>query len=215
MPEITNYMFASGDWRTEELTAALPESLRDQNISMSHIDYTSQMYPLALEKVFSFMSSSANGRYSDRTMMTIRRTADRWRDTTSSDRARYINDELGSNPYLPYIFIVESPYSWDEETEIKRGGILGAMICLPNDEGEFRGVLAVAENVRQQGIGKALLERQQGWTGVINLYAHQSNMNAMRLAASVGMAAIQVNSSTGAVQYGRCANPTANRRRGM
>jgi len=40
-------------------------------------------------------------------------------------------------------------------------------------------------------------------------------MNAMRLAASVGMAAIQVNSSTGAVQYGRCANPAAVRRRGM
>jgi len=134
MPEITNYMFASGDWRTEELTAALPESLRDQNISMSHIDYTSQMYPLALEKVFSFMSSAANGRYSDRTMMTIRRTADRWRDTTIPARSTYINDELGSNPYLPYMFIVESPYSWDEETEIKRGGILGAMICLPNDD---------------------------------------------------------------------------------
>lgn len=113
---------------------------------------------------------------------------------------------------MPYVFIVESPYSWDDETEIKRGGILGALVCLPNDEGEYRGILAVAENARKQGIGKCLLERQQAWTGVINMYAHQSNAIAMRLAASVGMGPIQVNSSTGAVQYGRT-EVLSNRRR--
>jgi hypothetical protein len=212
MPEITNYMFSSGDWRTNELTEALPQELRDKNVSMSHLDYSSEMYPLALEKAFSFMSSSANGRYSDRTMMTLKRVSDRWRNTTPQQRYTFINDELGANPYMPYVFIVESPYSWDDETEIKRGGILGALVCLPNDEGEYRGILAVAENARKQGIGKCLLERQQAWTGVINMYAHQSNAIAMRLAASVGMGPIQVNSSTGAVQYGRT-EVLSNRRR--
>jgi len=213
MPETTNYMFASGDWRTQELTEALPQHLRDANVSMSHIEYSSEWYPLALEKVFSFISANANGRYSDRTMMTLRRAADRWRDTTATQRYSYINEELGNNPYMPYIFIAESPYSWDDETEIKRGGILGALVCLPNDEGEYRGVLAVAEASRQQGIGKSLLTRQQAWTGVLSMYAHQNNANAMRLAASVGMAPIQVNSSTGAVQYGRAVEVA--RRRGL
>jgi len=213
MPETSNYMFASGDWRTQELTEALPQHLRDASVSMSHIDYTSDMYPLALDKVFSFMSANANGRYSDRTMMTLRRAADRWRDTTIAVRSTYIYEELASNPYMPYLFIAESPYSWDEETEIKRGGILGALVCLPNDEGEYRGILAVAEASRRQGIGKSLLQRQQAWTGVLSMYAHQNNANAMRLAASVGMAPIQVNSSTGAVQYGRAVEVA--RRRGM
>lgn len=212
MPELATHMFTQESWKTEELSAHLTEEFLSRNVAISHVSFEHEMYPLALEKVFSFMSLNANGRYSDRTMMSIRRSADRWKDTNVSARFDYIREGHGSN--LPYMFFVESPFSWDEETEIKRGGILGAVICLPNDEGEYRGIISVAEHSRNKGLGRALLTCQQNWFGTINWYAHQGNTNAMRLAASVGLGPIQVNSSTNTVQYARVELQIA-RRRGM
>lgn len=192
------YMFAADNWRNDECESALASELVSEGIKLSYIDFGSDLYPLALSTAFTFFSTQSSGRYTDRTMMTIRRIADKWADSTRSDRDEHVSTE----GYLPNLYIAESPYSWDEETEIKRGGILSILMCLPNDEGEYRGLLAVTEQIRRRNLGRSMMRACSMFNGRMSWYIHQTNFAGMALATDSGFAPIQVNSNTGTIQYG-------------
>jgi len=196
MPETLNYTFKN-DYLGRDITRLLNDDVQNDNIRVSYVAAHDNEFCLALEQAFPFVSAHANGRYTDRTIMTIRRMADRYR---SFD----FNAEDAS--YHPFALVVESPHGWDPETEIKHGGIHAMLVGLPNDEGEYRGILVVAEHSRRRAIGKTLLQGARHITHSISFYASNTNMPAMRTAASGGFGAVQVNSSTGVVQYSHVDN---------
>jgi GNAT superfamily N-acetyltransferase len=197
MPDTSNFMFDQNDnYRRSSLEHMIPAMFTPETFRLTLLDSTHDMFPVAMSKAFIHLSKTHSGRYSDRTMMTVRRWADRVENTNYADRIR---DE--NNVYLPVVICAESPYSYDNDTEIKRGGIHGMLIALPNDEGTYRGILSVSEHSRRQGIGTALMTAAQNFGPRLSMYANRTNLVAMRLAASTGYSPVQVNSVSGVIEY--------------
>lgn len=203
LTEQARYTFSDSDnYRTTQLTSLLSEELKfDMNARMSLITSENSDYPLFTEKLFDFFSTAASSKYSDRTMMQLRRWGKRF-DGTTPDERRNSSDANMAN--YPAGFVVESPFGWNPDTEIKHGGILGMYVMLPTDEGEYRGVLAVPASFRRRGIASALLNSESHyWHSRVALFAHSNNFAAAGLAAKCNLSAIQINSQSQVVQYQR------------
>ena len=157
MPTFTStFMFEDNDtWRVtrnERLRDALiPES----NYRFSYIDIHNELYPLALQTSFEFLTRNHSGRYRDRTLMTIRRWADSVAATTPVQR---INESYSdANRPFPIVMIAEAPFSYDEETESKNGGIVGVNVGIDDSDGGWKGIVAVAAGARTKKIGTTLI----------------------------------------------------------
>lgn len=100
-------------------------------------------YSGALRLAFEFFRNNMEGRYSDRTLMTLQRAADR------ADS----NQQMAGDPV---VIQVSSPYSFDEETETKRGGVLGMAAVMAAESECTKTCLAVVPSARRHGIGRTL-----------------------------------------------------------
>lgn len=104
----------------------------------------------ATNLAFSFLRGNAEGRYSDRTLMTINRMADRATAYQRDPAATYLDG------ILPMAFIIDKEASYDEDTEVKHGGAIAVAVTLPSESGS-RIVLAVNRNRRREGWGRKLM----------------------------------------------------------
>lgn len=116
-------------------------------VTPSVIMPTSDQYNLATRTAFEFVRRHGDGRYSDRTLMATHRLGDRWARTPSLDVTEF-----------PPFVVVEEAASYDPDTEVKSGGIIGMAYALPSEyEGGTRAVLAVRQQSRCKGLGRYLL----------------------------------------------------------
>jgi hypothetical protein len=100
-------------------------------------------YVAQMRRGFEFLRTHANGRYSDRTLMSIMRAADR------------VQDDMAM-AYEPVILTLSEPFSFDEETEVKRGGTAATAVVIPVGDEGTRTCIAVAQNVRRRRYGTLL-----------------------------------------------------------
>lgn len=199
---ISTFMFHDPDqWRTQSCARTVSVYAPDSGCKLSYIQVENDMYPLALKTAFDFVSRNHNGRYRDRTLMTIRRWAERVQSTTPTGRL----SEMYSDPdrRFPIILIAEIPFSYDEDSESKNGGVVGINLGIDDGDGGYRGVLCTSKNYRQRNIASALVASMGNVSapGHIDYYANNKNFNAARLAAKLSYTPISINSESGVVQY--------------
>lgn len=200
----TNPLFMFHDidnWRVGSCARTVSALAPDSGCKLSYIDLTSDLYPLALKTAFDFISRNHNGRYRDRTMMTIRRWSERVQSTTPASRlAEYHNDP---DRRFPIAMIAEVPFSYDENSESKNGGVVGINLGIDDGDGGYRGILCTSKKFRQKNIGTVLVSSMGNVStpGHIDYYAHNQNFNAARLAAKLSYTPISINSESGVVQY--------------
>lgn len=180
-----------GRVRFRRTTEHLPEELRNEGYRTVRIRPGHTDYIPALRQAFDFIRRDGGQRYTDRTLMAITRAAD-MAETMDADRILALN--------LPVVYFTEAPYSFDELTEEKRGGIVAAGVVITNDEDVRRGVLAVRADMRRKGLATHML------TYCLNeqvvLYVHNRNAPAIALATKLGWVALSV-SQTGVMKFSR------------
>lgn len=148
--------------------------------------------PQAFAAAFQFLRSHSDGRYSDRTLMTV----GRW-----EARSYSILDGRPAPDRVPAVLTLSTEVSYDEETEVKRGGTLACAVTLPSDGG-FRSVLSVASTARRQGYGTELLRRLTSMYLNPMFWVGNGNREGQSFLLSCGLHPQRMNGS-GAVLYAR------------
>lgn len=137
-----------------------------------------------MSQAYSFFRRHADGRYSDRTLMRLIRTKEAL--------------EAGDTRGFPVIITAGSEPSYDEETEEKRGGLVGMTVCWPDDEG--RTILAVSRTNRRKLIGGTMLRMMGECSEGLHLWVGRHNTTAQRFLLSHGYFPTSV-SAGGGLRY--------------
>lgn len=148
--------------------------------------------PQAFTSAFEFLQRHGESRYSDRTLMSINRLA--------ASSAAILD---GSAPYADRparVFICGSEVTYDEETEVKRGGTLAVAVCLPVEQG-FKVVMATAPEARRQRLATSLMDMVRRGTRGSTCWVGQNNIEGQQFLLSVGMFPLAMNNRN-AVLYG-------------
>lgn len=138
----------------------------------------------ALRDAFSFFRRAADGKYTSTSLMRLLDAAEGGRQTGQ-----------------PPVRIVEvgRPSSYDPDTEVKTGGVVGMAVVYESG----RTMLAVAPASRGSRVGRTLLA-EAGYgltiTDPLTLWIHQSNVGAQRFALACGLVPESMNGS-GAIAY--------------
>lgn len=148
--------------------------------------------PSAFRQAFEFLQRHGEGRYSDRTLMAINRWASRCEDYNSSP----LGTNLGSSyERLPGVFSLASETSYDEETEVKFGGMCAVAVTLPTEVGDSRLVLAVAPESRRKGYGRRLLTEVYNYESAnFHAWVGQGNIDGIKFLLEMGMFPQEMNS---------------------
>lgn len=155
-----------------------------------HVDHPADdHYQQVARKAFSFFRQHASGRYSSRNLVRLANLADAARD---NGRA--------TGPDLPILLSVAAPWSYDEDTETKRGGLLGVCAWWP-DNG--RCMLAVHRDKRRSKIGTAIVSFLGGYMydfGIPVFWVGRQNTVGQRFLLANGLTPTAINSN-GALRY--------------
>jgi hypothetical protein len=205
MPTLTQatFMFQdSDDWRRDRLAHIVNNRVPDSDLRLTYIDIFSEAYPLALSTAFEFVSRNHDGRYRDRTVMSLRRWALSMAGTDIITRTS--ERSATHDRKFPILIAAESPFSYDENTETKNGGLAGMLIAVHDGDDDWRGLLVTSKRMRQQKIASCLVSGFSYIAGVeLSYYAHSQNFVAARTAASLEYIPVAINSQTGVIQYRR------------
>lgn len=143
-------------------------------------------FGMAATRAFEFLRAQGDRRYSNNSLMELVNLADRHR-----------NGGFESRPPA-FILTVSQPYSFDEETEVKKGGVLGVVV--QTNDGTCRAMLATAGGVRRRGVAGALLGAHLSLLGGPTFWLHPSNAPAQHFLLRNGFQPVQMN-RRGAVRY--------------
>lgn len=146
-------------------------------------------YEDTLRKAFNFLRRHDDGRYSSRTKMRV---------LSAAERAEKLRTE-GATPTssgLPGVLSVETPFSYDEDTEVKLGGVVAVAVVWPTEEGRL--LLATHTEHRRNRIGQLLVEacRVLGVTE-LTAWVNRTNRAGQHFLLSLGFAATAINNSGG------------------
>lgn len=151
----------------------------------------------ALRQAFSFIRANDDRRYSASVKMSL---------LTHADNMEAFDFEANedSTVRFPLVLTVGTPYTYDEDTEVKMGGLLAVGVVLP----DHRVLFCVNRNNRRTGIGRFLFGRlyRSQLDGNLSFWIHQENRDGQMFALSQGLMPWQVNRS-GAVLYRANAQP--------
>lgn len=148
----------------------------------------------AFATAFQFLRSHSDGRYSDRTLMTVAR----W-----EQRADQIERGLLTPEAYADVFSAATPVTYDEDTEVKQGGTLATAVCLPSSDGmSVRVVLATTHNARRQGLASTLLDRIHARYVNPYFYVGNANIAGQQFLLSKGLMPQRMNAS-GAILFAR------------
>lgn len=118
-----------------------------------------------MRRAFEFIRTHGDGHYTSNSLMQIIHAADR---NTGS------RSVLSAQGPSPWVLSLETPYTFDEETEVKTGGTLGMLVQLNN--GTNRAMLAVASGFRRAGVAKGLLVAHYESLGYPSFWLAPSNV---------------------------------------
>jgi len=143
-------------------------------------------YEEALRTAFNFLRKHDDGKYSSRTKMRVLDAA------TNAEFRR----TSGQAPAGPGVVVIETPFAYDEDTEVKSGGVLGVLVCWPDEDNKV--VLAVNKLHRRQHIGRLLMVATRP-SGVYDYTAwvHTTNTPAQHFLLSRGAGPIAFNAAGG------------------
>lgn len=140
-------------------------------------------YTQLASQAFRFFRTTANGRYSSRTLMRLARLGDE------------------GETRLPIILGAGTPYTYDELTETKSGGLIGMCVWWPTEDG--RCLLTVKGEYRRKKIGSSFLmftHEYLAMLGTPTFWVGRSNRGAQMFLLHNGAYPVAINSN-GAVQY--------------
>lgn len=162
----------------------------ENNISYRTYTNTEPVYSQYVRQLFPFFRRNAEGKYTDRTMLTIANYSDAF--------IRYNGDERILNEVTPLIVVAESPFSYDEVSEVKKGGLVGIGLITPNDN---RMLIAVHRDMRRNKIGTNVYIRGRNHISKNPiLWAGRRNAVGQHFALSLGLVATALNAA-GAIRY--------------
>lgn len=148
-----------------------------------------ERYGTLMRQAFNFIRLHADRRYSDTTLMRLVRAAE------GAER-NPVGTRLDN---MPALVAVESPTSYDEETEVKTGGITALAVNWPHNDGKT--VLAVHRSFRRQKYGtlvaRALIETV---CGAPAYWVSARNAPGQQFLLSMGLMPTSMNGA-GAVCY--------------
>lgn len=144
-------------------------------------------YRSALEQAFPFFRRFSQGRYSSQSLMRLARAVDEY-------------DGYGSSAgNLPLFLIASTPFSYDEETEVKSGGTLAMLAYWPSQDG--RTMLAIAPPHRGKRLGTSMVACLRDYiNSEVTLWVGRTNTLGHRLALTSGLFPTAI-SPSGAVRY--------------
>lgn len=158
------------------------------NINLEVITPHHERWAMSMRQAFEFLRAAAGRHYTHSTLMKVLDFADNYGFRTDDDSPK---------PCLLRA-VVESSY--DPDTEVKRGGLLGVLVQM--NDGNRRAVLAVAEQFRRKGVGSALLDLHTRAIGSPNFWVARGNVGAQQFLLQRGLVVQQMN-GRGALMYGR------------
>lgn len=128
-----------------------------------------------------FLRRNHDGRYTDRSLMAILAEA----DTLDNESYGGPSAVTTAGNGLVMLSAAEA-ISFDEDTEVKRGGLLGVMFLVPGEEGEARGIIAVREEARRHRLGTSLCVMAAQHTRKLNLWMGAEAIAPQRFALAAG-----------------------------
>lgn len=141
--------------------------------------------PQAFASAFDFLQRHAQGRYSDRTLMSV----SRWSFTSAEmvEGRRQSPDRIAAS-----VHSIGKEVTYDEETEVKHGGTVAMAVCLPSEYGA-KVVIATAPDCRRQGYGRRILQRIQSTVPYAHAWVGNTNIAGMQFLLDAGMRPLSMN----------------------
>lgn len=145
-------------------------------------------YEDALRQAFQFMRRNDGGRYSSVAKMRVLRAA----EDAEGFRTRGFHEAT-----LPGLVGVRSPYRFDEDTEVKSGGMVAVAVVWPHENGKV--MLAVHPTARRTGMARLLIKALGMLCGVHTLTAwvNKGNVGGQHFLLSQGFAPTSFNNQGG------------------
>lgn len=140
----------------------------------------------AFASAFDFLQRNADGRYSDRTLMTVNRLATRSEDVR--------NGEMAERYPTPGVCSLAVAIEYDEETEVKRGGLRAVAVALPAEWGS-RLVIATARDVRGNGHARQLVDDMRCNYSNLHAWVGNTNIVGQQFLLSLGAFPVAMNSN--------------------
>ena len=161
----------------------------EANVYLS--DGGSSSYETNLRLAHDFIRRNGDRRYSRRTLNGILRAADQ------AEMMRVHGVDTTEN--FPALFTLGCPVSYDEETEVKAGGMVGVGVLFDDDDGKF--VLATVPGYRRRGIGRLLVNiARAGVSGAISVHVSQHNHTGQQFLSACQFFPVSI-TSAGTVCY--------------
>ncbi len=161
-----------------------------EDLRYAALNYDSPNYGQHLGRAFTFFRRHADGKYTDRTMMSLVNYSDTF--------ASYHRDPERLATSVPLLIVAEAPFAYDEVTEVKSGGVMGMAVVDPRSR---RMMIAVHGNARREGIGSQLyLSARRNTPNGVVLWAGRKNTIGQHFCLSVGLVATALNSQ-GAIRF--------------
>lgn len=152
-------------------------------------EHGNERYGALMRQAFSFIRQHGDGRYSSATTMRILSAAEQVEQSAAGARM----------DHLPTLMTVESPMSYDEETEVKSGGLSALAVCWPHNDGKT--VVAVHRAHRRKKHGTLVVRAlQDTGVGPLAFWVAASNATAQHFLLDLGFMPTSLNGS-GAVRY--------------
>ncbi len=143
-----------------------------------------------LREAFAFLRRHGDRRYSARSLMNLLSTADTVEALTESGRVL-------DTRALPVVLVAETPFTYDEETEVKSGGIAAVAVKYPDG----KTMVGVHQTRRRARVGMACVRMLGDYLpGPVVLWVHNTNTVGQQFCLSLGLTPRSMNPS-GAMAY--------------
>lgn len=155
----------------------------------AHNPLDGAVYEDALRQAFNFLRRHDDGRYSSRMKMRVLQAAEQ-------AEAGRVNS-LDADYNLPGVVTLMVPFSFDEDSEVKTGGMLGVAVVWPTEGGRL--MLAVNQSNRRQRLGSLLFGILQYpvQAGSLTSWVNRSNTIGQHFLLSRGFSPTGFNQSGG------------------
>lgn len=161
MPSLDSDFHTELRFYEQRLTRIINSTINEPGALVGHIYSVGHPeYEAKLRWAFDFLRANGEGRYTDNTLMSLLRAADR-----QASEMRVAQE--------PLVIILGSPFTYDEETEVKSGGDAALAVVVPTDDLGTKTLVATVYGARRKGLGRVLVrfvrqlvdEQSSYWVG--------------------------------------------------
>lgn len=148
-----------------------------------------------LRSAFGFFRRHGSGRYTDATLMQLVRAADKYEGALRNGA----DFDATQDTDLPVLVVADRPYSYDEDTEVKTGGMVAMAVAWPERQGKT--LIAVVADDRRKHIGSLLLTQVRSQVRDASLWVGQQNVVGQKFLLANNLVPVGFSSGM-AIRYG-------------